>query len=212
MAENGPDPGEQAAPDAADEDEERDGPPDPETRGRIQAALEKHTDGMLEQLRERWGDAPHLERWEGSLPWHDEFPESVGEFMDRTYPFVAGCAVYDDDGRVLLVEQDRGDGWQTPGGPGAEDDSPAETARRETARTAGVVPELDGLLFTRTMAFDYGHEETLPVPLVVFTATPAEGDPEEFRKGRARDVQWFEPADVPAGTESRDLLVEHARE
>lgn len=178
-------------------------------RRRIQAALEKHTDGLLEEVRERWGDAPHLDPWEGPHPWNDEFPDGVGEFMDRTYPFVAGCAVTDEDGRVLLVQQDRGDGWQTPGGPGGDDESPVQTAARETMNAAGVVPDVDGLLFTRTMRFDYGHEETLPVPLVLFTATREQGDPEEFRKGRVRDVRWFEADEVPADTESRDVIVEH---
>ena len=58
----------------------------------------------------------------------------------------AACAIFDDDGRVLLVRHTYGRrNWELPGGVGEAGESPAETASRELLEETSLRAELDGL-------------------------------------------------------------------
>jgi len=58
----------------------------------------------------------------------------------------AACAIFDSDGRVLLVRHTYGRlNWELPGGGSEPGEAPDETARREVLEETGSCVELDRL-------------------------------------------------------------------
>jgi 8-oxo-dGTP diphosphatase len=58
----------------------------------------------------------------------------------------AACAIFDDQGRVLLVHHTYGQlNWELPGGLGEAGEAPDETATRELLEETGLRAELDRL-------------------------------------------------------------------
>lgn len=58
----------------------------------------------------------------------------------------AACAIFDDEGRVLLVHHTYGRlNWDLPGGLGEANEAPNETATRELLEETGVRADLDRL-------------------------------------------------------------------
>lgn len=58
----------------------------------------------------------------------------------------AACAIFDGDGRVLLVHHTYGRlNWELPGGGSEAGEAPDETARRELLEETGLHAELDRL-------------------------------------------------------------------
>ncbi|MGZ6372315.1 MAG: NUDIX hydrolase [Candidatus Limnocylindria bacterium] len=58
----------------------------------------------------------------------------------------AACAIFDGEGRVLLVHHTYGRlNWELPGGLGEANEAPDETATRELLEETGVRAELDRL-------------------------------------------------------------------
>jgi len=58
----------------------------------------------------------------------------------------AACAIFDSDGRVLLVHHTYGRlNWELPGGGSDAGEAPDETARRELLEETGLDAELDRL-------------------------------------------------------------------
>lgn len=103
--------------------------------------------------------------------------------------------VFDDDGRILLIEHSYTPGWHLPGG-GVERGEPAEVAAaRELEEEAGVRP--DGRL---TLVSIHDNAHTFRGDHVVFyrvdrwTATPATS------RGEILRCDWFHPDALPAGT------------
>jgi 8-oxo-dGTP diphosphatase len=58
----------------------------------------------------------------------------------------AACAIFDDEGRVLLVHHTYGRfNWELPGGLGEQGEAPDETAVRELLEETGLAGELERL-------------------------------------------------------------------
>lgn len=131
----------------------------------------------------------------------DSFPESAEAYFDRFYPYAAGAVVTDQAGRLLCVYSPARDEWETPGGAGEPDETPAETAQRETFEESGIETEITGVLLTRLMEIRLDAPETLPIPIAVFTAQPIGGElldgTELEQNDEVTDIMWFGPKELP---------------
>jgi 8-oxo-dGTP diphosphatase len=68
------------------------------------------------------------------------------EFTVSRTAIGAACAIFDDQGRVLLVHHTYGHlNWEIPGGLGEEGEAPDETALRELREETGLAAELERL-------------------------------------------------------------------
>ncbi|SDM37867.1 ADP-ribose pyrophosphatase YjhB, NUDIX family [Halogranum gelatinilyticum] len=173
----------------------------------------EYVDGLVADVEERWGRIPSEGTFVFSAGTDTAFPETLDEFHDRFYPHAAGCVTRDGTGKLLAIRSATRETWESPGGAGEIMEPPEATARREVREETGVVPFLDRPLYTLTMELDFGYDETLPIPVFVFTGEPDEGTvltpdivetPEEVA-----DIDWFEPAELPSGFRDRDLLQKH---
>lgn len=172
-------------------------------RRAIRATVTTRAESVLAGVEERWGEFARLDPLEVTpLSQRDgSFPASAEAFFEEFYPYAAGTAVTDGEGRLLCIYSQVRDEWETPGGSGEAGETPAETARRETREETGIEPEITGALCGRLMAVDLGAPETLPIPVVTFTARPAGG--EELageaidEHGEITDIAWFGPDEVP---------------
>ncbi|WP_435348105.1 NUDIX domain-containing protein [Haloarchaeobius sp. HRN-SO-5] len=192
-----------------------DGPPERDDRRVIADTLRERARGMRRDACEGFETAPERDPLV-TEPAHYQpqaFPRSVDEQLDR----LAGSAgmVVVDDGRVLCTEIGYKDGWMTPGGAQDPGETLAETAVRETYEETNIEAEITGVFYHRDFAIDYGHDELVRVPLVVFTgrrvggrrATPSHrvpsGEPE------ITDVDWFAPDELPDGLTDRERIRDH---
>lgn len=103
--------------------------------------------------------------------------------------------VFDDQGRVLLIEHSYTHGWHLPGG-GVERGESAETAAaRELEEEAGVRP--DGrmaLVSIHDNARTFRGDHVVLYRLDRWTATPATS------RGEILHREWFHTDALPAGT------------
>lgn len=78
---------------------------DSERRTEIQREVRERAEGVLSGVESGWDDVPRLDPLTVvPLPNQDDaFPETTGEFFDRFYPYAAGAAVTDGEGRLLCV-------------------------------------------------------------------------------------------------------------
>lgn len=160
---------------------------------------------VLAEVEQQWGEEEA--RVEPLIvdpltPRDDSYPASAEEFFDEFYRYVAGASVTDSEGRLLCVYSPARDEWETPGGVGEPNETPADTARRETLEESGIESEITGLLFTRLMEIDLGGPEPLPIPVAVFTARQTGGEeldgPDLEESEEVSDVRWFELNELPA--------------
>lgn len=118
------------------------------------------------------------------------FPPHADAFHDEFYPYAAGCAVADDDARLLLVYSD---------------------AREES----GVECEATGALFARVMEIEFDAPGRLPVPVLVFTARPVGGNVLDGaaveEHGEVTDVAWFDAEALPADLRAYEATHEYLR-
>ncbi|WP_439028111.1 NUDIX domain-containing protein [Haloarchaeobius sp. DT45] len=183
-------------------------------RRAIADTLRERALGMREDACEGFDGAPELDPLVTEPAYYqpDSFPESVEEQLDR----LAGSAgiVVVDEGRVLCTEIGYKDGWMTPGGAQDPGETLAETAVRETYEETNIKAEITGVFYHRDFAIDYGYDELIRIPLVVYTgrkvsgrrAAPAHkvpsGEPE------ITDVDWFGPEELPENLTDRERIQE----
>lgn len=172
-------------------------------RAAIRQEVCRRAEEVLAGVEDRWGDAERTDPLEVvPLPDQDPtFPESVDAFFEAFYPYAAGAVVTDDQGRLLCIYSEARDEWETPGGSAEPGETPAETARREVVEETGIEVEILDVLHTRLMEVNLGEPETLPIPVVGFTARPVGG--EALREEGIDDhdeisaLAWFGPDDLP---------------
>jgi 8-oxo-dGTP pyrophosphatase MutT (NUDIX family) len=172
-----------------------------------------HAEDVLADVASQWGDITRLDPLVVE-PFPDDdhsFPESADSFLSRFYPYAAGAVVTDEEGRLLCVYSPARDEWETPGGAGEPNETPAETARRETREESGVECNLTGVLFVQLMEINLNAPETLPIPIISFTGEHSGGDELAGSEIEAHeeitDLAWFGPNDLP--TEVRNYEQKH---
>ncbi len=108
--------------------------------------------------------------------------------------------IWDDDGRLLLMQEAETRKWQTIGGMVDPDESPWDAARREAFEETGTVVRLERIraaLGGPGYRVHYPNGDLCSYVSTVFDAVivdgePAAGDDEVHR------VTWFRPADIGA--------------
>ena len=103
--------------------------------------------------------------------------------------------VFDDQGRVLLIEHSYTPGWHLPGGGVERGESAEIAAARELEEEAGVRP--DGrmaLVSIHDNVRTFRGDHVLLYRLERWTPTPATARGEILRR------DWFDPRDLPVGT------------
>lgn len=103
--------------------------------------------------------------------------------------------VFDDQGRVLLIEHSYTPGWHLPGGGVERGESAEIAAARELEEEAGVRP--DGrmtLVSIHDNVRTFRGDHVLLYRLERWTPTPATARGEFLRR------DWFDPRDLPVGT------------
>jgi len=186
-------------------------------RAEVEREVRERAEEVFTGVESRWDDVPRLDPLTVEpLPDDDAtFPDNAEAFFDRFYPYAAGAAVTDDEGRLLCVYSPVRDEWETPGGAGEADERPAETARRETREETGVECELTGVLQTRLLELDLGEPELLAIPVVEFTGRVVGGEAlagEEIADhGEISDLDWFGPDELPNEVRGYEQKVAHLR-
>lgn len=108
--------------------------------------------------------------------------------------------IWDDDGRLLLMQESETRLWQTIGGMIDPDESPADAAVREAFEESGCVVRLRGL---RAALGGPGYRQQYPngdlcsyvssvFDAEIESGAPSAGDDEVHRVG------WFAPDEIPA--------------
>lgn len=187
---------------------------DQRDRATVREDVLRHAEDVLADVESRWGDITRLDPlFVEPFPDDDHsFPESAGAFVERFYPYAAGAVVTDEEDRLLLVYSPARDEWETPGGAGESNETPAETARRETMEESGIECDLTGVLFVQLMEINLDTPETLPIPIISFTGVRIGGD--ELSGGdiedheEITDLAWFGPDELP--TEVRNYEQKHS--
>lgn len=131
----------------------------------------------------------------------DEFADAAGSEA-VTAGWVVTAFAFDDDGRVLLIEQPWADGWICPGGARKPGESLAEAVTREVREETGI--EIDPIAPRGVDEFAFVNEETEET--VGWTLVVFEGFAESVELGadlgldgeEITDAGWFDglPEDV----------------
>ena len=108
------------------------------------------------------------------------------------------CALFDEDGRVLLVRHTYGRlNWEVPGGGAEPGESPDETAIREMREETGLdvaVDRLTGVYYEVGPNPGYDHE---PIVHFVFLARSLDARAPEARHPEIGEVGWFQLDALP---------------
>lgn len=103
--------------------------------------------------------------------------------------------VFDDQGRVLLIEHSYTPGWHLPGGGVERGESAEIAAARELEEEAGVRPhERMTLVSIHDNARTFRGDHVLLYRLDRWAPTPA------IARGEILRCDWFDPRDPPVGT------------
>jgi 8-oxo-dGTP pyrophosphatase MutT (NUDIX family) len=118
---------------------------------------------------------------------HDQAP-------DRQPATGAACAIFDGQGRVLLVRHTYGRlNWELPGGGSEPGEAPEETASRELVEETGLDAEIERLT---GVYFEAGHDLGPMLHFVFRCAWHAGFDPIPSSP-EIGDVEWWNLDDLP---------------
>lgn len=108
--------------------------------------------------------------------------------------------IWDDDGRLLLMQEAQTRRWQTIGGMVDPDESPWDAARREAAEEAGATVRLTGLraaLGGPGYRVRYPNGDLCSYVATVFDASIEHGNP-TAGDDEVHQLGWFAPGEIPA--------------
>lgn len=108
--------------------------------------------------------------------------------------------IWDDDGRLLLMQEAETRRWQTVGGMVDPDESPWDAARREAAEEVGVEVRLDRIraaLGGPGYRVHYPNGDLCSYVSTVFDAVIVNGEP-GAGDDEVHQVGWFDPAEIGA--------------
>ena len=108
--------------------------------------------------------------------------------------------IWDDDGRLLLMQEAETRKWQTIGGMVDPDESPWDAARREAAEEVGVEVRLERIraaLGGPGYRVHYPNGDLCSYVSTVFDAVVVEGEP-GAGDDEVHRVAWFEPDEIEA--------------
>ena len=158
-------------------------------------------DDRIDRLREQFGSFPVVDVTRLNDPG---FFEDGVDLFESGVRGAAGARVTDDDGRLLLLRDDRDpETWVLPGGGHEAGETFPETARREVREEAGVDCEISGVW--RAVRKRFVHRERPQrrgyLLELFFTADAVGGEagvhPDRLEEGEeVLEVRWFD--DVPA--------------
>jgi len=158
----------------------------------------------MERLLER--DGVGVERRDRVAPDELELAEERADEGDAG----VGAVVYDDRDRVLLIRNEWSDGWITPGGVAAHEETLEEAARREVREETGVDCRIRDPVYVVEDTVHHDEREVSHTGYFVLFEAEAEstalpdpgtlGEPGET----IHDVGWF--ADLPGEVHERDVL------
>jgi 8-oxo-dGTP diphosphatase len=110
----------------------------------------------------------------------------------------AACAIFDSEGRVLLVRHTyAGLNWELPGGGAEPGESPDETAIREVTEETGldiVLERLTGVYYEPDPRPEIGHG---PLVHFVFTARPTDGRSPVVSSPEISEIRSWPPDELP---------------
>jgi ADP-ribose pyrophosphatase YjhB (NUDIX family) len=118
------------------------------------------------------------------------FRRKLVRLGQRRFTVTAGAVVFDDDGRILLLEHEfRPDSrWGIPGGFLNQSEQPEEALRRELREEVALEVEDVQFLFARTLA--------RPRQVEIHFACTTKGNPTPS-SFEIRKAGWFDPDDLP---------------
>lgn len=160
---------------------------------------EERYERILDLCSQWYGEAADLPSGEV----RERFREELGHVTPKVG---AEAAIFDADDRILLQRRADDGTWSLPGGYTAPNESPAETAVRETAEETGLHVEPTDLVgvYTRRPG-EYG-----PHGLVIhlYGCTRVEGDLEVSHEGT--DLSYWRIDDVPVWHTNHETLASDA--
>lgn len=125
--------------------------------------------------------------------------------LNERFTVAAAVAVFDDDGRVLLLHHRfrAGSGWGLPGGFLSAREQPEAAVRRELREEVGLDLDDVELVLVRTLAFANQIE-------VLYRARP-NGEPTIRARFEVDELAWFDLGSLPDGLSGdQRRLVERA--
>lgn len=151
---------------------------------------ERAVETRLSELQAAYGTFERVEKtWEVSTRAYTQFAERV----EAGAIGGAGVWVINDDGMVLLVQNEGDDAWSDPGGKVESGESMAEAAVREVREETGVTCAITGLRQVQLIRIvEESNASRPPIHDVIalFDGRYVEGEPSPAT-GEIAAVQWW---------------------
>lgn len=184
--------------------------------GREGAAEERdalaHADETPTIVRGLHGEGPPHETYHPAVP-----PDVHGVGPSPVIAMGGACAIFDTDGRVLLVRHTYGRlNWELPGGAAEPGESPDETAIREVREETGLDVALERLTGAYYEAGPSAGHDHGPILHFVFLGRERDGRAPAARPPEIGAIGWWPldalPTPISDFTERRILDAASGRE
>ncbi|HLJ68777.1 MAG TPA: NUDIX hydrolase N-terminal domain-containing protein [Chloroflexota bacterium] len=139
-----------------------------------------------------------------------EVERTFNDHLDHVAPWPgAEGAIFDEAGRILLIQRTDNRLWAMPGGMLEVGESPAEGACREVHEETGIEVEplaLSGIYDSRKLRSRTG----MHLYLLTFLCRPRDARPEPVITNETLDVRWFGADELPPLSPGHDRRVPDA--